>query len=147
MITGLFETHIEVSNLENAMSFYEEVLSLQLGRKEEDRRIAFYWIGSPGQAMLGLWEKQLVHARHFAFQCDVDWILHESVDFLRKKGLDPYNFLKDGSPDPMVFAWMPALAIYFNDPDGNVLEFISMLPGEPRPEKGVVSYADWQQSA
>ncbi|HYO22104.1 MAG TPA: VOC family protein, partial [Flavisolibacter sp.] len=93
MITGLFETHIEVSNLENAMSFYEEVLSLQLGRKEEDRRIAFYWIGSPGQAMLGLWEKQLVHARHFAFQCDVDWILHESVDFLRKKGLDPYNFL------------------------------------------------------
>lgn len=144
MITGLFETHIEVSNLEKAMQFYEEILGLQPGRKEEERRIAFYWIAKHGQAMLGLWEKPQVHPRHFAFQCHADWILHESVAFLQSKGLQPYNFLKDGNQRPMVFCWMPALAIYFNDPDGNALEFISMLPGKPQPEKGVVSYEEWQ---
>jgi len=57
--------------------------------------------------------------------------------------LTPYNFLKDGIEAPMVFAWMPALAIYFNDPDGNQLEFIAVLEGERRPELGVLSYADW----
>ena len=45
----------------------------------------------------------------------------------------------------MVFANIPALAIYFSDPDGHYLEFIGKLPGKYRPEKGslVLSYADW----
>ena len=45
----------------------------------------------------------------------------------------------------MVFAWMPALAIYFDDPDGHSLEFIAMLPGTPRPELGVQSWDAWQE--
>ena len=44
----------------------------------------------------------------------------------------------------MVFGWMPALAIYFDDPDGHSLEFIAMLPDPPRPEVGVVSWDEWQ---
>jgi lactoylglutathione lyase len=145
MITTLFETHIEVSNLEKAMQFYQETLGLQLGMKEEARRIAFYWIGEPGNAMLGLWEVPKVHTRHFAFQCKADWILNESVHFLESRGLRPYNFLNDGNQRPMVFAWMPALAIYIDDPDGNVLEFISMLPGKPNADGGVISYEDWKK--
>ncbi len=43
----------------------------------------------------------------------------------------------------MVFAWMPAIAIYFNDPDGHVLEFIAILDGEEKPELGVISYEEW----
>ena len=57
MITGLFETHINVTNLEASMEFYEKTLGLELGEKEEGRRAAFYWIGGHGEAMLGLWEK------------------------------------------------------------------------------------------
>ncbi|MNT98461.1 hypothetical protein D3C72_2410490 [compost metagenome] len=45
----------------------------------------------------------------------------------------------------MVFAWMPTIAIYFDDPDGNSLEFISMLEGQGQPELGVLSYGDWQK--
>jgi lactoylglutathione lyase len=44
---------------------------------------------------------------------------------------------------PMVFAWMPALAIYFKDPDGHELEFLAILEGESQAELGIVSYADW----
>jgi lactoylglutathione lyase len=72
-------------------------------------------------------------------------ILNYSADFLKNKNLTPYNFLRDGKDEPMVFAWMPALAIYFNDPDGNQLEFISILEGEGRPELGVLSYEEWMK--
>jgi lactoylglutathione lyase len=42
---------------------------------------------------------------------------------------------------------MPAIAIYFDDPDGNVLEFIAVLPGEAKPELGIVSYKEWQEKS
>ena len=45
----------------------------------------------------------------------------------------------------MVFCWVPALSIYFHDPDGHELEFIGILPGEAKSEeeRRVVSYEDW----
>lgn len=43
----------------------------------------------------------------------------------------------------MVFAWMPAIAIYFDDPDGHCLEFIAILDEEAKPELGVVSFEEW----
>ncbi len=56
-ITGLFETHLRVRNLERSMEFYEKILGLELGMKEQARRVAFYWIGGRGKTALGLWEK------------------------------------------------------------------------------------------
>ena len=144
MIKGLYETHIEVSNLEKSIQFYTEILGLKLAHLDEKRPIAFLWIGKEKEAMLGLWEqKENPRPRHFAFSADKEDILKYSVDFLKKRNLKPYNFLKDGIEKPMVFAWMPALAIYFNDPDGNQLEFISILEGEGNPEWGVMPYEDW----
>lgn len=63
--------------------------------------------------------------------------------FLLQKEWRPYNFLKNGSFEPMVFSWMHAIAIYFKDPDGHSLEFIAVPEGEPRPALGVVSYDQW----
>ncbi|MCD1118533.1 VOC family protein [Chryseobacterium turcicum] len=144
MIKGLYETHIQVSNLETSIQFYTEVLGLQLAHLDENRPIAFLWIGKNKESMLGLWEqKENLQTRHFAFTADKEDILNYSVEFLKNKNLKPYNFLKDGIEEPMVFAWMPALAIYFNDPDGNQLEFISILEGGGKPELGVISYEEW----
>lgn len=145
MIKGLYETHIQVSNLENAIQFYTEVLGLKLAHRDKTRPIAFLWISNGKDFMLGLWEqKENLQTRHFAFSSDKEDILNYSADYLKTRNLKPYNFLKDGIDKPMVFAWMPALAIYFNDPDGNSLEFISLLEGESRPELGVISYEEWQ---
>lgn len=144
MIKGLYETHVQVSDLENAIEFYTNVLGLEFAHKEENRRIAFLWIGKNKESMLGLWEqKENLQTRHFAFTANKEDILNHSVEFLKNKNLKPYNFLKDGIEKPMVFAWMPALAIYFNDPDGNQLEFISILEGDGKPELGVLSYEEW----
>ncbi len=148
MITGLFETHINVRDLDRAIGFYRDVLGLELGTIDQARRVAFLWMGGCGESMLGLWEKPAseVVPQHFAFRARVDDIRERSVAWLQERNLEPYNFLRDGHARPMVFAWMPAVAIYFNDPDGHQLELIAMLPGEPKPELGVVSWEAWESS-
>ena len=45
----------------------------------------------------------------------------------------------------MVLAWMPAASLYFHDPDGNQLEFLSMLPDAPEPLLGVVGWSRWMR--
>jgi lactoylglutathione lyase len=145
MIKGLFETHLYVEDLERSIQFYKEVLGLQQCYYEEARRAAFFWIGLPRQAMLGLWEspKEKIDLRHFAFECEAEWVLKDSVAFLKSHGLPCRNFLRDGTERPMVFCWMPAISIYFDDPDGHSLEFLGWLEGEGKPELGILSYEDW----
>lgn len=147
MIKGLFETHLFVENLERSVEFYSEKLELVKCHAENERRAAFFWIGKPKKFMLGLWEKPKAHIdiRHFAFECEPDWVLNESVDYLKKRHIRCYNFLKDGTERPMVFAWMPAISIYFDDPDGHSLEFIGILKGKSKPENGIVSYEKWKE--
>jgi lactoylglutathione lyase len=147
MIKGLYETHLFVVNLEVSIDFYKNKLGLQQCYFEEKRRSAFFWIGKPKEAMLGLWEKPKgeIDQRHFAFRCDKADILKNSTRYLKERNLEAYNFLNDGTQRPMVFAWMPAIAIYFKDPDGHELEFISILEGEARPELGVISYEGWER--
>ena len=54
-IRGLFEAHLTVRDLERSIGFYRDVLGLPLAHVIPARNVAFFWIGSPGQAMLGVW--------------------------------------------------------------------------------------------
>ena len=147
MIKGLYETHLFVENLERSIDFYANKMALEQCRFNDERRTAFFWIGQSKQFMLGLWEKpkEQIDIRHFAFECDPDWIQNESVKYLESRGITHWNFLNDGDEGPMVFVWMPAIAIYFSDPDGHELEFIGVLDGKTKSnkEKRVVNYEDW----
>lgn len=147
MIQGLYETHLDVENLERSITFYSEVLGLKQCRFDNDRRLAFFWVGEDRQQMLGLWEKpkDQIEKRHFAFKCDPEWIANESIDFLKSHGLNYWNFLQDDNDKPMVFVWVPAIAIYFTDPDGHYLEFLGLLDGNTQPdeEHRIVSYEEW----
>ncbi|MFD1062481.1 VOC family protein [Winogradskyella litorisediminis] len=147
MIKGLYETHLFVENLERSIDFYKNTLGLIQCRFNNDRRTSFFWIGDDKQYMLGLWEKpkDQIDVRHFAFKCEPDWILNESIDFLKSRNIEYWNFLNDGTNGPMVFVWMPAISIYFCDPNGHYLEFIGILPGKPKSnsEKRVVTYEEW----
>ena len=137
----LFETHIGVTDLDRSMTFYEEIMGLALGHKDEDRHIAFYWIGDWGESMLGLWEKpagQIAH-EHFAIVVEVD-ALKPTIADLRAKGIITKDFFGAPTDIPSFFAWVPAASIYFDDPDGHLLEYIAMLPGDPNPKLGVTSW-------
>ena len=146
MISGLFETHLAVSDLARSMDFYGRVLGLELAHRDATRPVTFYWIGQRGGAMLGLWEKppDQILPQHFAFRSTPEQILEQSAAWLSERNLRGYNFLRDET-GPMVFAWMPAVAIYFRDPDGHELELIAMLDDAPRPEEGVVSWERWRE--
>lgn len=143
MIEGLYETHINVTDLERSMAFYGDTLGLKRTRLDEQRRVAFYWVGEDRAYMLGLWERpDAIIRQHFAFRVSLGF-MKTARQFLLDRGLTPRNFLDDGTQDPMVFGWMPAVALYFPDPDGHSLEFISLLDDPPRDEVGVVAWDEW----
>lgn len=145
IIQGLFEAHIKTRNLEQAIQFYEQVLGLTLGHLEQQRRIAFFWIGAPGQAMLGVWETpaETWTKNHFAFTTTLEH-MRTIREVLIEKGLEHRNFSNSNTDSLEVLAWMPAVSVYFSDPDGNSLELIAMLPDAPQPDLGLVAWERWK---
>jgi lactoylglutathione lyase len=153
-ITGLFETHLHVKNLERSMEFYEKTLGLELGLKEQARHVAIYWIGGHGKTALGLWEKppwasernagDQIITQHFAFEVDLA-DLGRAVAALKRDGIELRNFFEEITDVPSVFGWVPAASIYFNDPDGHLLEFVAKLPDKAKPEIGIVSLIEWNR--
>jgi lactoylglutathione lyase len=79
---------------------------------------------------------------HLAFTCDPSEVIAAPAR-LRALGVEPLGF--DGEPidEPVVLGWMPALSLYFHDPDGNLLEYLAMLPELPRPDLGVLPWSRW----
>lgn len=141
----LFEVHLTVADLERAIVFYRDTLGLRLAHVESARQVAFFWIGAGQNAMLGLWSAGSGPQRissHTAFRVGLEDVL-AAPDALRAAGIPPLDF--DGRPtdQPIVFAWMPAAAVFFHDPDGNLLEYIAMLADAPRPDLGIVPWRMW----
>jgi lactoylglutathione lyase len=145
-VHNLFEAHVTVTDLDRAIQFYRDVLGLRLAHVVSARQAAFFWIGPAGNAMLGLWGAgsgpQKV-ALHTAFRTSLADVV-AAPSALRSVGIMPLDF--DGQPtdQPVVFAWMPAASVFFRDPDGHLLEYIAMLPHEPRPEQGIVPWPVWE---
>src|SRR5437763_743378 len=122
-IRDLFESHLTVSDLDRSVEFYRNVLGLPLAHLFPERRVAFFWIGSPGKSMLGLWETGTGPQRmslHLAFEVGVDGVL-ASMKALSEAGIPPLDLAGAPAHEPVVLGWMPAVAVYFQDPDGNLL--------------------------
>ena len=144
MIRGLFESHLPVRDLERSIAFYTDVVGLSLGMKEEGRRIAFCFAGGWGHTMVGLWEKpaDAIVQQHIAFEVALD-DLTAAIENLNRARVQPLDFFHQVTDVPTVLAWMPAVSIYFKDPDDHLLEFIAKLPGDPQPERGLVPWDEW----
>jgi lactoylglutathione lyase len=145
-IQALFESHLTVSNLDRSMAFYGGVLKLELAHLLPERKVAFYWLGGSGTSMLGLWEGGASPQRmslHIAFRTDLPNLL-EAQERLRAAGIVPLDFFGSPSDEASVLAWMPAASVYFHDPDGNLLEFLAMLPDAPQPERGIIAWSQWK---
>jgi catechol 2,3-dioxygenase-like lactoylglutathione lyase family enzyme len=144
VITGLYETHLHVADLARSMQFYGDILGLELALRDAARALAFYWIGAPGRSFVGLWEKpkEAIVSQHLAFEVSFG-DLERGVAALRSQGVPLTDFSGEATDVPSVFGWIPAASIYFDDPDGHLLELIARLPGPPRPERAIMSLPDW----
>ncbi|MEI4802530.1 VOC family protein [Bacillus sp. FJAT-51639] len=147
MIRNIYETHLQVSDLERAIDFYKNKLGLKLARKSIERKVAFFWIGEDRHQMLGLWEKSKdasIQLKHFAFGVDLEFLKCSKI-WLEERGLEVIGSQEKGNEEPIVQSWMPAASVYFLDCDGNKLEFISLLFDEPN-ELGYVPYlSEWEK--
>jgi len=145
-VQDLFEVHMIVSDLDRAVAFYRDALGLRLAYILPARQAAFFWIGAAGNAMLGLWTAGPAPQKltlHTAFRVSLADVV-EAPQALRAAGIIPLDFDDRPADQPIVFAWMPAASVFFRDPDGNLLEYIAMLPHEPRPEYGIVTWEMWE---
>lgn len=117
-IRGLYEVAIRVKVLSKAEIFYREVLGLEVGFRDERRKMIFLRAGGQaGMVVLqedtGAWPPQ-----HFAFTVE-ERDLEAAAAALRERGV--------AIEGPVFHEWMPAKSVYFTDPDGHDLELCAPL--------------------
>jgi len=116
-IRGIYEVAIRVRDLDRALTFYQDVLGLTVGLRDESRRWIFLRAGGPdGMLVLqedtGEWPTQ-----HLAFRVEpAD--LERAARQLQEQGIP--------TTGPTTHDWMPARSLYFADPDGHDLELCAV---------------------
>ena len=148
-VTSLFEAHLPVADVARSVRFYRDVVGLELAYDDAERGVAFLWLGEPGAAMLGLWTlgtAPMGMRLHVAFAAELDEVLR-APQALSAAGVTPLSFFREEAGEPSVIGWMPAAAVYFEDPDGHMLEYLAMLDEAPRPEAGIVTWSDWTRAS
>jgi lactoylglutathione lyase len=131
----LYETHLPVSDTEKSRRFYEDILGLEFGYRDPTRDIVFLFIGENRRSMLGLWGPTTSygsdpHQSHFAIAIPLTELLIVGKR-LNDLGIRTRNFAGEETTEPSVIGWMPSAQIYFHDPDGHSLEFITVLDDAP----------------
>jgi len=147
-IMRLYEAHLTVRDLDRSVAFYRDGLGLPLAHRIPARNVAFFWVPRSDTAMLGLWgvgTAPMSMRLHIAFSVEIADV-ERSVSALRTAGLTPH-YNRSPIDEPVVLSWMPAASVYFDDPDGHALEFIAMLPDDPRPGAGNMPLSQWRAGA
>ncbi|HEY5913218.1 MAG TPA: hypothetical protein VJA21_21715 [Verrucomicrobiae bacterium] len=80
---------------------------------------------------------------HFAFAVSFEQLLG-AIGKLNEHGIETRGFDGRVSREPSVIGWMPSAQVYFRDPDGHSLEFITFLRDAPSPGFNE-SYSEWKE--
>ncbi|MCA1032677.1 VOC family protein [Bacillus timonensis] len=146
MIKGLYEGHLPVSNLKKSIEFYRK-LDIELA--EENEHVAFFWI-KRNESWIGLWEHSSVNAtyhpslRHIAFYVSLD-DLRNAKKWLEEKGIQLRGDFGFEPIEPIVMPSSGHAMIYFNDPDGNSIEFITKLPVNHSIDLPMMYLSEWER--
>jgi lactoylglutathione lyase len=148
-VLGLFEAHLPVAEVAASLGFYRDVVGLEPAYEVPERGAAFLWCGEPGGSMLGLWAQgsaPMGMRLHVAFAVRAEELL-EAPAALAAHGVEPLSFFGEPAEEPSVIGWMPAAAVYFKDPDGHSLEYLSMLDEPAQPDAGITTWSRWVEGA
>jgi lactoylglutathione lyase len=144
-VRGLFEAHLPVASLPVALAFYREAVGLEMAHEVPERGAAFLWCGRRGGSMLGLWAQgsaPMGMRLHVAFAVKLEELL-DAPAALTAHGVTPRSFFGEEADEPSVIGWMPAAAVYFQDPDGHSLEYLAMLDEPAWPDAGITTWSRW----
>jgi catechol 2,3-dioxygenase-like lactoylglutathione lyase family enzyme len=112
-IRGVYEIAIPVRDLARAETFYRDVLGLEVGLRDEQRRWLFLRAGGHAGMVVLQETRDVFPPMHFAFAVERGEI-EASAEALSARGVSIEG--------PHFHAWMPATSVYFADPDGHALE-------------------------
>lgn len=112
-IRGVYEVAVRVKDLARAERFYREVLGLEVGIRAEKRNWLFLRAGGDAGMVVLQEDKGEWPLQHFAFTID-EADIDQAASTLRERGVEVEG--------PVFHEWMPAISIYFKDPDGHALE-------------------------
>src|SRR5437016_2373629 len=146
----LYETHIPVADTRISEAFYHDVVGLPFAYRDPTRDIVFLWVDQKERGMLGLWGPTTAYGkkdgptptRHFAFAVSFEQLL-QAIEKLKAHGIETVGFGGKPTREPWVIGWMPSAQIYFRDPDGHSLEYITLLPNSPD-ASFIGPYAEWK---
>lgn len=147
----LYEAHLPVSDLTTSVAFYRDVVGLSLAFEQPERGVAFLYVSSRESGMIGLWapgsplgwKSGETYRSHFAVSVTLDE-LFVHIKRLNKLGITTTGFHGRETDEPSVIGWMPSAQIYFADPDGHSLEYISLL-NDPPVQSFFGTWAEWQK--
>ena len=121
-LLNLFEAHLMVSDLDAALEFYRDVVGIQPAHVTPIGDAAFFWIGAPAT-------RCSASGRVAAHREGDDAPLPREPgqcsggaqrEALRAAGVTPRHFSGRATGGPWSRV-VPAAALYFWDPDGNLL--------------------------
>jgi lactoylglutathione lyase len=146
----LYETHIPVRNTEVSARFYVDVVGLEFAYRDPTRDIVFLWIGPDKRSMLGLWGPGTTygghpHKCHLAIAVPLPDLL-AAGQRLNGLGVATRSFSRKETTEPSVIGWMPSAQLYFSDPDGHALEYITVLDDVPDPTF-LGPFTEWRERA
>jgi lactoylglutathione lyase len=149
----LYETHIPVADTKIAEKFYREIVGLPFAYRDPTRDIVFLWADVKEKAMIGLWGPNTAYGNqngvaakhHLAFAVSLDE-LFEAIEKLHRNGIETLGFggIRALAREPSVIGWMPSAQIYFRDPNGHMIEFITILPDAPNRDF-TGPYSEWRK--
>jgi lactoylglutathione lyase len=142
----LYEMHLPVKETELSSRFYVDVVGLEYAHRDLIRDIVFLWVGSNKRSMLGLWGPTTSRGQprpcHFAIAISLPELL-AAGSRLSALGVVTRDFSGKITTEPSVIGWMPSAQLYFSDPDGHSVEYITLL--DEAPEPGFVgSFSVWK---
>jgi lactoylglutathione lyase len=133
----LYETHLPVNDTELSSRFYVDVVGLEYAHRDLTRDIVFLWVGSDKRSMLGLWGPTTSRGEprpcHFAIAISLPELL-ATGSRLSALGVVTRDFSGEITTEPSVIGWMPSAQLYFSDPDGHSVEYITLLEEAPEPD-------------
>jgi lactoylglutathione lyase len=130
----LYETHLPVADTRASQKFYEQIVGLKFAYRDPARDIVFLFIGDNRRSMLGLWGPASEYGDfrkcHFAIAVELPDLLSAGKR-LNAAGIATHNFAGEPTTEPSVIGWMPSAQLYFSDPDGHLVEFLTLLDDPP----------------